>query len=204
MTILIADDHPLLLNGLKTVLEEMADVTVIGTAINGRQLIDQLRQHPADLVLLDLNMPRQDGLATLPLLTRQFPEVKVLVFTSYTQPKLISDVRAMGARGFLLKTSDATTLKAAVGALLAGGEWFPEEAKPKPPPTDGFTQKFQLTKREIEVIRLIADGLTTRQIGERLFVSEFTVNAHRRNIARKTGTDTPVGLVNFASEQGLL
>lgn len=204
MTILIADDHPLLLDGLKMVLDEMDGVTVIGTATNGRQLIDQLRQHPADLVLLDLNMPRQDGLATLPLLTRQFPQVKVLVFTSYTQPKIIRDVRAMGARGFLLKTSDATALKVAVGAVLAGGDWFPEEAAPQPPPADAFTQKFQLTKREIEIIRLIADGLTTRQISERLFVSEFTVNAHRRNIARKTGTDTPVGLVNFASEQGLL
>jgi DNA-binding NarL/FixJ family response regulator len=204
MTILIADDHPLLLDGLKMVLDEMDGVTVIGTATNGRQLIDQLRQHPADLVLLDLNMPRQDGLATLPLLTRQFPQVKVLVFTSYTQPKLIRDVRAMGARGFLLKTSDAATLKAAVGALLAGGEWFPEDDTPEPPPADEFTQKFQLTKREIEIIRLIAEGLTTRQISERLFLSEFTVNAHRRNIARKTGTDTPVGLVNFAHEQGLV
>lgn len=204
MTIFIADDHPLLIDGLKTVLEELDDVTVTGTATNGRQLIDRLRHTPADLVLLDLNMPKQDGLITLPVLTQQFPLVKVLVFTSYTQPKLIREVRAMGARGFLLKTSDAATLKAAVGTVLAGGAWFPAETAPAAIPPDEFTQKFQLTKREIEIIRLITDGLTTRQISDRLFVSEFTINAHRRNIARKLSIDTPVGLLNFAREQGLV
>ncbi len=206
MTLLLADDHPLLLDGLLRILADLPDVTLLPPVNNGHQLLDYLHQHPVDVVLLDLNMPKMDGLTALKTIARQFPRLRVIVFTSYTQPHYIRDVQALGAVGYLYKTTDAPTLKAALIAVAAGQSWFPKPAPPQPESADDdvFHQKYQLTKREIEIIRLIADGLTTRQIGDQLSVSEFTINAHRRNIARKTGADTPVALLNFAREQGLV
>ncbi len=215
MTLLLADDHPLLLDGLGSVLADLPDVTLLPAVSNGHQLLDYLHRHPVDMVLLDLNMPKMDGMTALRQIRRDFPAVKVIVFTGYNQPQRIREVRTLGAMGYLLKTTDAPTLKAAVQQVWAGQTWFPAlpiRTGERPADTssevndlpDAFMRTYQLTKREVEIIRLIAVGLTTKQIGDRLFVSEFTINAHRRNIARKLGIDTPVGLANFAREQGLV
>jgi DNA-binding NarL/FixJ family response regulator len=204
--LIIADDHPLLVEGLKKVLEEIEDVEVLEPAHNGRHLIDRLRQEPADLVLLDLNMPQVDGIETLRVLQKEFPKVKVLIFTTYNQPKLVREVTQMGARGFLPKNSSSMVLKEAVQAVLAGKTWFSEERQPTSPvfdSVDEFMKKYQVTPREVEILRKIAKGHTSREIGEQLFISEFTINAHRRNICRKLNIYTPVGLVNFAREHGL-
>jgi len=206
MRLLLADDHPLLLDGLKSVLADLPNLELLPPVSNGHQLLDYLHQHPVDVVLLDLNMPKTDGLTALKQIRRDFPGVNVIVFTSYNEPQRIREVRALGAMGYLLKTTDATMLKAAIQQVWAGQSCFPNlaPAEPVDTTTDVFMRKYQLTKREVEVIQQIASGLTTRQIADRLSVSEFTINAHRRNIARKLGIDTAVGLVNFAREQGLM
>ncbi|MBC7893168.1 MAG: response regulator transcription factor [Sphingobacteriaceae bacterium] len=206
LRLLIADDHPLLVNGVSAVLAELPGVELLEPVENGRQLLDRLHKIPVDLVLLDLNMPKLDGIAALKTLKNEFPQTKVIVFTSYDQPKLIREIRALGAEGYLLKNSPAPVLKQAIATVAAGGTWFAEEqpgAVTPPGLVDDFMRKYGLTTREVEIIRLVGRGLTTRVIAERLFVSEFTVNAHRRNICRKVGVDTPVGLLNFAREQGL-
>jgi DNA-binding NarL/FixJ family response regulator len=205
--LIIADDHPLLVEGLKKVLEEIEGLEVLEPAGNGRHLLDCLRQVSVDLVLLDLHMPQLDGIETLKILSTEFPRVKVLVFTNYNQPKLIREVTLLGARGYLLKNSTSATLKEAVLAVLSGKTWFRDE-----PPTqenshhlaDDFIKKYQVTRRELEILRKIAKGHTSKEIGEQLFVSEFTINAHRRNICRKLDVYTPVGLVNFVQEHGLV
>jgi len=205
LQIIIADDHPLLVDGVKRVLEEMDDVQVLETVANGRHLLTRLRQMPVDLVLLDLHMPHLDGIETLKVLRTEFPRLKVLVFTSYNQPRIVREIRGLGAKGILLKTSPSQLLKEAVRAVADGGDWYQEEA-PIPVSetfTDDFMKKYQITTREVEILRKIAKGYTTKEIGEQLFVSEFTVNAHRRNICRKLDINTPVGLVNFAKEHGL-
>ncbi|WP_338868183.1 response regulator transcription factor [Spirosoma sp. SC4-14] len=205
MRLLLADDHPLLLDGLRNVLSDLPDVELLPSVNNGHQLLDVLYRHPVDMVLLDLNMPKTDGLTALKQIRRDFPSVKVIVFTSYNQPQHMREVQALGAMGYLLKTTDAPTLKAAVRQVWEGKPWFsylPTSSAASP--IDTFMQKHQLTKREIEIIQQIVGGRTTRQIADLLCVSEFTVNAHRRNIARKLGIDTPVGLANFAREQGLI
>ncbi|RRB02594.1 response regulator [Larkinella rosea] len=207
LRLLIADDHPLLVDGLISVLEEIEDVLVLEPVSNGRQLIDRLRKLVVDVILLDLNMPHLDGIASLKIIKTEFFHVKVIVFTSYDQPKLIREIKTLGAEGYLLKTSNSTTLKKAIATVAAGKTWFPETAVESPEPeipADDFIKKYQITKREVEIIRMIAEGLTTKQIGDRLFVSEFTINSHRRNICRKLNIYTPVGLLNFAKEQGLV
>jgi two-component system, NarL family, nitrate/nitrite response regulator NarL len=208
LKIIIADDHPLLVDGLKRMLEEMEDVQVAEPVGNGRQLLARLRGQVVDMVLLDLHMPQLDGLETLRILQKEFPSLKVLVFTNYNQPKLWREARSLGARGYLLKNCTAQVLKEAVLTVSDGGTWFDDEgAVPTAQDTvftDDFMKKYQITQREVEIIRKIAQGYTTKEIGEQLYVSEFTVNAHRRNICRKLDIYTPVGLVNFAKENGLV
>ncbi len=193
------------MSGVATVLAEMKEVEVLEPVENGHQLLDRLRQTPVDLVLLDLNMPKLDGLEALKAIRRDFPGLRVLVFTSYDQPKLIHEIRDLGAAGYLLKNAPSVVLKKAVATVAAGGTWF-ETEKPTPAPDllDDFMRKYQLTGREVEIIRLVGRGLTTKAIAERLFVSEFTVNTHRRNICRKLAVETPVELLRFAQEHGLV
>jgi two-component system NarL family response regulator len=206
LKIMIADDHPLLVDGVRRVLEEMKDVEVVKTVSNGRQLMAGLRQRAVDLVVLDLHMPQMDGIETLKLLRTEFPHLKVIVYTSYNDPKLIREVRGMGVRGYLLKSSGSVVVKEAVATVAEGGSWFQEEAPVVPSSNlvDDFMRKYSITSREVEILRKIAEGYTTREIGEQLFVSEFTVNAHRRNICRKLDINTPVGLVKFAKEHGIV
>jgi two-component system NarL family response regulator len=206
LRIIIADDHPLLVEGLTSVLQEIKDVEVLEPSANGRVLIEQLRKTAADLVLLDLNMPKLDGIDTLKILKKEFPLLKIIVFSSYNQPKLIREIKNLGAAGYLPKSSTSVVIKEAVTAVFAGHTWFHDQL-PEPPSKqleDDFTKKYQITKREIEIIRMIAAGLTTREISEKLYLSEFTINTHRRNIGRKLNIYTPVGLLNFAKEQGLI
>lgn len=207
LRLIIADDHPLLVNGLIAVLQEMEGVQVLDPAINGRQLIDRLREAPADIALVDLNMPQLDGIATLKILQKDFPALKVIVFTNYHQPKLVNEIKKLGAKGYLLKTSNSIIVKEAVMAVASGQTYFGEESSAGPDTEkfeDIFLKKYQITKREIEILGMIAQGYTTKEIGESLYVSEFTINAHRRNICRKLNIYTPVGLVNFAREHGLV
>jgi DNA-binding NarL/FixJ family response regulator len=208
MKIIIADDHPLLVDGLRRMLEEMDGLQVLEPVSNGRQLLARLREQAVDMVLLDLHMPQLDGLETLRVLQRELPALKILIFTNYNQPKLWREARSLGARGYLLKSCTAQTLREAVLTVSDGGTWFDDSGEASEADvtvfTDDFMKKYQITPREVEIIRKIAQGFTTKEIGEQLFVSEFTINAHRRNICRKLDIYTPVGLVNFAKEHGLV
>ena len=207
LRLIIADDHPLLVNGLIAVLEEIENVQVLEPASNGRQLIEQLRKTPADIALVDLNMPQLDGIATLKILSKEFPALKVIVFTNYHQPNLISEIKTLGAKGYLLKTSNSITVKEAIATVAAGSSFFADEVQLPEVSTqliDDFVKKYQVTRREVEILRLIAHGLTSKKISEQLFVSEFTINAHRRNLCRKLNIYTPVGLLNFAREHGIV
>jgi DNA-binding NarL/FixJ family response regulator len=207
LRIVIADDHPLLVDGLKRMLEEIEGVEVPACTDNGLQLLGILRETPADLVLLDLHMPKLDGIDTLKILKKEFPKLKVIVFTNYNQPKLIKEIKLLGAEGFLLKNSAPATIKEAITSIAKGGIWFQDSVPEKAVSalfTNDFMKKYQLTGRETEIICKVAEGFTTKEIANQLFLSEFTVNTHRRNIGRKLNIYTPVGLLNFAKVHGLI
>lgn len=207
LQIIIADDHPLIVEGIRMVLEEIKNIRLLKWVSNGRLLIDELSRATVDLVLLDLNMPKLNGIDCLKIIKADFPKVKVIVLTNYNQPELIKEIKESGAHGYLLKNDNTVHLKEAIEKVINGNTWFPVMNESLESSSvffaDGFMKKYQLTKRELEIIRMIVAGIPTRQIGERLFVSEFTINAHRRNICRKLNVHTPVGLINFAKEHGL-
>lgn len=206
--IVLADDHQLLLQGITSVLNEMEDIAVVATASNGFEVLDAVVHHQPHLVVLDLNMPGQDGLKCLGQLKKSYPAVKVLVLSNYSQPELLDEVKRLGAEGYLNKNSASTELKQAVVEVLSGRPWHTESGEAKPLSEDSFffddfLKKYQLTRREVEIIRFISHGLSTKEIAEKLFLSEFTISTHRKNIFRKLDTKNIAGLLQFARQHQL-
>jgi len=205
--LIIADDHPMMIDGLIKVLDELPDIKVSGISGNGKELLSLIRRVPVDIILLDLQMPEMDGIEALKIIRKDFPRIKIIVFTNYDQPKLIRDIRAHGANGYLLKNSSSFVLKEAIRAVASGESWFKEiipEKKEDDQFVSDFSKKYQLTERETEIIIHVTSGLTTKEIASLLFLSEFTINTHRRNICRKLNVYTPIGLMNFAKAHGLV
>ena len=205
--LIIADDHPMMIDGLIKVLDELPDIKVSGISGNGKELLSLIRKVPVDIILLDLQMPEMDGIEALKIIRKDFPRIKIIVFTNYDQPKLIRDIRAHGANGYLLKNSSSFVLKEAIRAVASGENWFKEiipEKKEDDQFVSDFSKKYQLTERETEIIIHVTSGLTTKEIASLLFLSEFTINTHRRNICRKLNVYTPIGLMNFAKAHGLV
>lgn len=206
--IIIADDHLLLLEALTSILEKINNIKVLAAVPDGRSLIDSVQHNKPDLVLLDLNMPKMNGIDTMKVLKERFPKLKVIILSSYYQLELIKEIKSLGARGYLSKSSPLPVLCQAIESVINDKLWFNEKEMDVPEASpyflDNFMKKYLLTKREVEIIRMIGKGLSSREISKKLFVSEFTINAHRRNISRKLDIHTPVGLLNFASEQGLV
>ncbi|RYZ00674.1 MAG: response regulator transcription factor [Chitinophagaceae bacterium] len=204
--ILLADDHPFLLNGIQAMLQELPGVSIAGTATNGTELLDLVKQQHPDLVLMDLNMPGNNGLECLHRIRSYHPAVRVLIFSSYQHAHLVDEARRGGAAGYVFKTAGPGELRAAVQAVLAGGTSFPDPQGPaadEAPFYDDFLKKYQLTRREAEIIRLIVRGGTSRQIAQELHLSELTVNTHRKNIMRKLEVGNVAGLVSFGRANNL-
>lgn len=207
--IVLADDHQFLLEGISTVLKEMPTMEIIATVQNGFDLMDAVGRLKPALVVLDLNMPGYDGLQCLQKIKANHAQVKVLVLTNYNQPELVEEVKKMRADGYLLKNSSAATLKIAVEEIVAGNKYFPFASELKPLPNDSyffddFLKKYQLTKREVEIIHMICRAMSTKEIATSLFLSELTINTHRRNILRKLDVKSVAGLMNFARDNHLL
>jgi DNA-binding NarL/FixJ family response regulator len=214
--LLLVDDHPVLTRGLATLLSQEPDFVVSGQFASGDALLKFLEAAPtlpADVLLLDLRLPPpHDGLSLLPRLRRQWPALKVLVFSSATSPTLVSQVAAAGAHGFLDKAVEASALLAAIRAVYTEQLVFPARLRVRPPAAypaaepqaaDVLLRLHQLSVREREIVGLIREGLSTREIATRLSLAEFTVGTHRRNIMQKLEVHGVAMLVRFAHEHGL-
>jgi DNA-binding NarL/FixJ family response regulator len=207
--IVLADDHQFLLEGIQAVLKDMPEVEIVATAQNGFELMDAVAKHKPAVVVLDLNMPGYDGLQCLQKIKTDYTGIKALVLTNYNQPELVEEVKKMQADGYLLKNSSAIQLKTAIKEIIDGKKHFPAASELKTVPDDSyffddFLKKYQLTKREVEIIRMICREMSTKEIATSLFLSELTINTHRRNILRKLEVKNVAGLVNFAKQNQLL
>lgn len=207
--IILADDHQFLMDGISTVLKELASLEIVATAQNGFELMDAVARLAPDLVILDLNMPGYDGLQCLQKIKTNYIGIKVLVLTNYMQPDLEEEVKKRMADGYLEKNSSAAQLKETISIILSGGSYFPSAAELKPVHNvtffmDGFLKKYQLTKREVDIIQLICKEMSSREIAAKLFLSDLTINTHRRNIFRKLDVKNVAGLINFARQNQLL
>jgi DNA-binding NarL/FixJ family response regulator len=205
--IVLADDHQLLIEGVKIIIKEIENVEIIAEANNSSDLLHFLSTSSADLVILDLNIPGKDGLKCLSIIKQRYPQIKVLILTSYNQPELVKEVKLMKADGFIVKNSSSSELKSAITQVLNGEKFFAKEKEQDEVSSlyfvDDFLKKYQLTKREVDIIKLVCSGMTSKEIAGNLFLSEFTVNTHRKNIFRKLNVQNIAGLMNFAKENGL-
>lgn len=198
----------MLTQSLARLLAEQADLTVLGQFGRGEELLAWLAQAgpaPADVLLLDLHLPGPDGLTLLPQLQQQWPQLRVLVFSTAAAPELVRRVRAAGARGFVPKSADADQLLAAIRAVHRGEQVFPQAPHAAAPAeaTGRLLLLHRLSGREREIVALVRAGRTTREIAGQLCLSEFTVATHRRNIMHKLELHNVAALVQFAHEHGL-
>lgn len=212
---IVADDHPIVTEGLKALFAQFphAQFHIIATVRNGKDAIDAVRTHNPDILLLDLNMPEIDGFQVLEALI-QHQTTRKLIITEYDDPRMVKQVFQLKADGYLLKNSSPEDYFEAVQEVLQGNTWLGKGVQFAPRkenvPTmspkfrDLFLIKFGLTSRELDVLRLICEANTTREIANKLFISEQTVGVHRKSIMRKIGTTNAPALIKMVYDEHLL
>jgi len=209
ITVHIADDHEIIIDGLTAILEFENDIEVIGHSINGSEVLDWFNNFSADILLLDLNMPNVAGLEVIKEIKKYKTSPKIIVLSSYDDIKLIKDVLKLGVKSFVPKKSAGEHLVNAIRNIASGKQYFTEDVKERmmnailhPPKKNGenlgITLINSLTKRQREILNLITLEFTTKEISEKLFISVSTVETHRKNLIKKVNAKNSVGLALFA------
>lgn len=192
------------------------NLEVAGHAADGKSLMKILPQHLPDILLLDLNLPDEDGLDLIPEIRKRYKDVRIIVLTMYDDPKLVKTARKRGAQGYVLKSCDREELLQALACVSEGECYYAEELASvngrsrsdvnlqERVYVDKFVRKHHLTKRELEILQLIAQALSNKEIAGQLFISDQTVSVHRKNIMRKLGVSNTAGLVKVAYDNSLV
>jgi two-component system, NarL family, response regulator DegU len=202
----IADDHRLFREGIRALITAMKGIVLCLEAENGRDLLEQLRQHTADILLLDIEMKDMNGVDTLGSLKTMHPQLKVIILSMHTEARMISYMMERGANGYLQKDIKKEELETALRTTYEKGFYFNETVsnslleglKTKNKKTTTLPQHITLTGREKEVLMLICQEHTTGEIAEKLFISERTVEGHRKNLCAKLEVKNTAGLVKKA------
>lgn len=210
--VLVVDDHAIVREGIRMVLDSFADIEVVGEACDGVQAIEQVDKFHPDIVLMDLSMPVMGGMEAIQAIKQSSPEVRVMALTVHESPEYLRKVLALGAAGYLLKGTTSTELVAAVRAVQAQGMYLDpkvtrklvDEFVPKDDPDEGRPVYGDLSKREREVLRYVAEGQTNQQIGKMLFLSPNTVQTYRSRIMEKLGLHGRADLIKYAIKAGVL
>jgi DNA-binding NarL/FixJ family response regulator len=212
--IFLVDDHLIVRDGIRSLLAAEPNITVVGEAGNGQELLDSLPTLPTDVVMLDINMPVLDGLATTLRLRNEFPAVRILILSMLTHERYVGQLFDAGALGFILKNAERSEIISAIQTVAAGKQFLcnelgilmlnkvlnGEESFSEP----SIKKATQLTRREMEVLHLLSEGLTTSEMAEKLFTSKRTIETHRQNMLEKTQTKNTAALIKLAVLQGLI
>lgn len=211
LRIFLADDHAVLRDGLKALVNTQADMEVVGEANNGRDACDQIKKLLPDVVIMDVSMPEMNGIQTAETLKRDCPQVKVLVLTAYKDKAYLDQLLKVGAVGYVLKMSAAEELITAVRAVATGNVYVDHEMTEKI--REGYvrdqflrgeSRQRELTSREEEVMRLIAQGYANKEIAGQLDISVKTVESHKTNVMEKLELKSRTEIVRYAVRQGWL
>lgn len=205
--ILIIDDHSMIREGLKQLLELDGDIQVVGEAGDGKEGIELIQSTPHDVVLLDINMPNVNGLQMLEQLKQKQIKTKVLILTIHNEIEYLLRAIDIGVNGYVLKDSESAVLKTAINAICQGETFIQPSLTPL---LKASVEKKQtkistdLTKRELQVLELLAEGLFNKEIAERLFISEKTVKNHVSNIFKKIGVADRTQAAVYAIKQNIV
>lgn len=209
ITIVIADDHPVFIDGIKSILKEFEGMEVVGHAVNGQQLLEQVSIHKPDIVLTDVQMPVKDGIEAAIEIQKKFPDTRTIALTMLNESLYIKKMLSAGAYAYLLKTTGKEELVETIRKVAGGEKYFSPEVTAQL--MNNFSGKSTvsgqpevLTKREKEILVLIAQGLTDKEIAEKIFLSPLTIITHRKNILSKLGLKNKVELARYAMENNLL
>jgi DNA-binding NarL/FixJ family response regulator len=215
MRIVLAEDHRILREGVRAIFATEPDLELVGEATDGREAVNRARELQPDLLILDLSMPRIDGLSALKEIKRVAPHTRVLVMTVHRTEEYVFRAIGDGADGYLLKDASATELLLAVRSVLSGERYLSaavatqvlaalfSKGALEPAPKARSTLD-DLSTREREVLKLVAEGYRSREIGEFLCISEKTVEKHRANLMRKLQVHSAAALTALAIERGLV
>lgn len=209
--IVIADDHHILLDGLKAMLEKQQDIDVLALYDNGQALLDDIQKLQPDIALVDINMPGMQGPELTQKIKELNPSVYVITLSMYDDAGHIMEMIEAGVSGYLLKNVNDKELVEAIKQVMAGKMYFSSEVSEKLTTLVMHQQrkldqpaKPKLTERELEILKLVANEHSNAEIAGILFISERTVETHRKNMLRKTNNKTIVGLLKYAMEQQLI
>jgi DNA-binding NarL/FixJ family response regulator len=200
--VIIADDHPVVREGLSSILSALEDVQVVAEAANGKEACELYDQHSPDVLIVDLRMPEKDGLQVVAeLMSGRAPKPRIIVITTYESEEDIRRAVSAGAKGYLLKAADAKQIEEAVRAVAAGRTLFPTEITLKLAESVAHPA---LTKRELEVLQYVANGRSNKEIGAILYISEPTVKGHVRSILAKLEAIGRAEAIAIARKRGLI
>jgi DNA-binding NarL/FixJ family response regulator len=210
ISILVADDHGVVRAGLRRLIDAELGLKVCGEACDGHEVLDQVERHHPDILILDLSMPGPSGLETLEELRRTHPKTRTIVLSFRSDPPIVQSAIALGADGYVLKSGRTDEILVAIREVMRGSCYFSppvarEISTRTPEPGERAGDPFaRLSTREREVLRLIAEGLSAKEIATRLFISAKTVEAHRTSVMRKLGARKATELVRYAVRHGLV
>lgn len=208
----IVDDHALFREGVGLLLSRIEEVQLIFDVGSGTELLERLKKDVPDVLLLDLDMPGMNGIDTFKIVHERYPELKVLILTMHKEERMIAYLMELGANGYLLKDTDRGELRKAIVTVYEQGMYYNDrmaqamlgglKRKTKQPPKLG--QEIMLSRREQQVLELIAEGLSNKEIGEKLFISTRTVDGHRTSLLQKFGVHNTARLIMEAVRKGFL
>lgn len=210
--VVVAEDHTILREGLATLLDTLDEIEVVGQAEDGLKAIRCVEKHTPDLLLLDLSMPKMNGIAAIKDIKSRFPETKILVLTVHRSESYILETFQSGADGYCLKYANYDELQLAIRHVLSGKPYLSPEISEKV--LEGYlegrktlkenTSWDSLTQREKEILKLVGEGYTNKQIAELLFISVKTVDKHRANLMKKLDIHNAANLTAYAIDKGLV
>jgi DNA-binding NarL/FixJ family response regulator len=209
--IAVVDDHKLFRAGIISLLSDYDDMQVVLEAATGKELLTQLKRHTPHVVLLDIEMPEMNGIEATLLLKKQYPRIKIIILTMHTDEEFIFDLMSKGANGFLPKDKSVDAVVDAIYCVMKKGYYYNDQITQaiikgnsgglKAPQ---LLRKASLTEREIEIVKLICEQKTNKEIGDILYISPRTVDNHKNNIFQKIGTNSAIGIVMFAVQAKLI
>ncbi|MEO8934909.1 MAG: response regulator transcription factor [Xanthomarina sp.] len=206
INIIIADDHLMFLEGINTILSDMEEIAEIHLATEGKQVLRLLNQFEIGLIISDINMPKMDGIELLTEIKKNHGYVKIIMLSMLDNHRTVHKVIQKGADGFVPKFTNKEELQKAVRTVLNQESYFSDSIKQRYMESVFERKKYkniEISPREKEVLALLAEELTSKEISEKLFISVNTVETHRKNILLKTGSKTTTGAVKYAIESGL-
>ncbi|HCN12130.1 MAG TPA: DNA-binding response regulator [Chryseobacterium sp.] len=202
--IIVVDDHPMVIEGMKAMLNQIRYVELCATASNAYEAMEKVKENQPDLVITDINMPEISGVELTSKLKKEFPNLKIIGMSTFNERSYIAQMIQNGADGFLVKSASKEEIETAISSVLDGKMHLSSDAGMSTSEQKELKNQPTLTRREKEILTLISEGFTNPQIAEKLFISLYTVETHRKNLLSKFNTNNTASLIKIAATNGLI